>query len=92
MTSIPLVTLSEERKRRELRRALGHLEPHNTRRFVALTSVCAAWMALGWFLLALSFNLTEPDTAQAAFLAALLVGNGGPAWTLILVYWRKQQY
>ena len=78
MTTIPLLTLSEERRQRELRRALGHVHPHNTRRFLALTCLCAGWMALGWFLLALSFNLTEPDTAQAAFLAALLVGNGGP--------------
>ena len=92
MTTIPLVTLSEERRQRELRRALGHVEPHNTRRFLALTFLCAAWMALGWFLLALSFNLTQPDTAQAAFLAALLVGNGGPVWTLILAYWREHQY
>lgn len=49
-------------------------------------------MVLGWFLLGLSFNLTDPDTSEAAFLGGLLVGNGGPAWTLILVYWHERQY
>jgi len=92
MTTIPLVELSEERKQRELRRALGYTHRPNTRRVLVLTSLCAAWMVLGWFLLALSFNLTQPDTAQAAFLAALLVGNGGPAWTLILAYWHEHRY
>lgn len=92
MTTIPLVALSEERKQRELRRALDHAQHPNTRRVLVLTSLCAVWMVLGWFLLALSFNLTQPDTAQAAFLAALLVGNGGPAWTLILAYWHEHRY
>jgi hypothetical protein len=92
MTTLPLVTLSEERKQRELRRALGHAQRHNTRHLLVLTFLCAAWMVLGWFLLALSFNLTEPDTAQAAFLAALLVGNGGPVWTLMLAYWHEHRY
>ena len=89
MTAAPLLTIPEERQRDELRRALEQVEPFVTRRFVSLTLQCAAWMVLGWFLLGLSFNLTDPDRAQAAFLGGLLVGNGGPAWTLVIAHWQR---
>lgn len=89
MTTAPLLIIPEERQRDELRRAREHVEPSVTRRAVGLTLQCAGWMVLGWLLLGWSFNLTDPDRAQAAFLGGLLVGNGGPAWTLVIAQWRR---
>lgn len=53
--------------------------------------MCLAWLLLGSTLLGLSFHVTDPDRAQAALLGALLVGNGGPAWTLLLSHWLAHQ-
>ena len=89
MTYVPLVTIPEERSRQELRRAIWHATP--SRRVLRLTVFCIAWLLLGFYLLGLSFHLTDPDLAQVAFFAGLLVGNGGPAWTVIIVLWLEQQ-
>jgi hypothetical protein len=89
MTYVPLVTIPEERSRQELRRAVQHATP--SRRFLWLALFCSAWLLLGLFLLGLSFHLANPDIAQVVFLVGILVGNGGPAWTLIIFFWLEQQ-
>src|SRR2546427_129793 len=93
MTTIPLIDIPEERKQQELRRATNHAgaAPLLGRRARLLALVCCAWLLLGFGLLGLAFHLTDSDQAQAAFLAAILVGNGGPAWTLVLAHWSANQ-
>lgn len=88
----PLVEIPDARKQQELRRAQACVGTHPGRtRFLLLTLVCLAWLLLGFTLLGLSFHVTDPDRAQAALLGALLVGNGGPAWTLLLSHWLAHQ-
>src|SRR5438132_13975172 len=89
----PLIDIPEERKQQELRRATNHAgaAPLLGRRARLLALVCCAWLLLGFGLLGLAFPLTDSDQAQAAFLAAILVGNGGPAWTLVLAHWSANQ-
>ena len=90
---MPLVVISEERKQRELQRALdiARSEGIDRRRFLFLMGICTGWVALGFLLLGLAFHLTDPDRAQTAFLSGVLVGNGGPAWTLIISHWLQSQ-
>jgi hypothetical protein len=93
MTALPLVQISEERRQRELRHALERsgADPAARRRFHVLVLFCLGCLFLGYGLLGLAFHLTDPDRAQAAFLAAILVANGGPAWTLVTSYCLAQQ-
>ncbi|MGH7674862.1 MAG: hypothetical protein ACREMV_06270 [Gemmatimonadales bacterium] len=89
----PLVEIPEERKLEELRRAMARADGGHPghARAISLAMLCLAWLLLGFALLGLSFHLTDPDRAQAALLGAILVGNGGPAWTLLLSHWLAQQ-
>jgi len=91
MTALPLLTVSEERKQRELRRAVERAEPLVRTRTLALMLLCGGWLLLGLALVGLSFHVTDGDRAQAALLGGLLVGNGGPSFTLILAHWLEQQ-
>ena len=93
VTTLPLVVIPEDRRQRELRRALAHAgaEHRNPSHLVGLGLVCVGWVVLGCLLVGLGFHLTDPDRAEAAFLAGILVGNGGPAWTLLISYWLDQQ-
>ena len=93
MTALPLIQIPEERRRRELRHALerSRVDPAARRRFHVLVLACLAWLFLGYGLLGLAFHLTDPDRAQAAFLAAILVANGGPVWTVLISYWLAHQ-
>jgi len=88
-----LVDIPEERKQHELRRAMARAGADSPvrARFLLLALLCMAWLLLGFALLGLSFHLTDPDRAQVALLAAILVDNGGPAWTLLLSHWLAQQ-
>ena len=93
MTTLPLIDIPEERKQQELRRAANRAgaEPLLGRRARLLALVCFTWLLLGFGLLGLAFHLTDSDQAQAVCLAAILVGNGGPAWTLLLAQWSANQ-
>ncbi|MGH7645163.1 MAG: hypothetical protein ACREMR_06215 [Gemmatimonadales bacterium] len=93
MTAAPLVQIPDERKQQELRRAMARAggEDPVRARLLLLTTLCLGWLLLGFGLLGLSFHLTDPDRAQAALLGAILVGNGGPAWTLLLSHWLAHQ-
>lgn len=91
MTTVLLLTISEERKQQELRRVGGHAEPVVRARTLGLALLCSGWLLLGLALVGLSFHLNDGDRAQAALLAGLLVGNGGPSFTLIFAHWLEQQ-
>ncbi len=93
MPPAPLVQIPEERKQQELRRAIARagVEDPIRARLLLLAVLCLGWLLLGFALLGLSFHLTDPDRAQVALLAAILVGNGGPAWTLLLSHWLAHQ-
>lgn len=88
---LPLVQISEERQQQELRRAIDRatIDRRSGRRFRLLALACLGWLLLGFALLGLAFHLTDPDRAQAALLAAFLVGYGGPAWTVIIAHWHS---
>jgi len=93
MTAVPLIRISEERRQRELRRAVarGRPDPAARRRVVVIALLCVAWLCLGYGLLGLAFHLTDPDRAEAAFLAGILAANGGPVWTVLIASWLAQQ-
>jgi len=92
MSAMPLVVIPEQRRARELRRALqlARAEERERWRFLVPALLCGAWMFLGCLLVGLGFHLTDADRAEAAFLAGILVGNGGPMWTLIVWRWRAE--
>lgn len=89
MTAAPLLVIPEERRRLELQRALEQGRAERLDRYRALGPAlwCLGWILLGCVLLGLGFHLTDRDSAQAAFLAGILVGNAGPAWTVIIWHW-----
>lgn len=89
MAGPPLLVIPEARRATEVRRAeAGGLAEHVSRRRVRIVvSICFAWLLAGIGLLGLRFHLTDGDRAQAALLAALLVGDGGPLFTLLLAHW-----
>jgi hypothetical protein len=93
MTAMPLVVIPEPRRARELRRALqvARAERRDRRRVLVPGLLCGAWVFLGCLLVGLGFHLTDTDRAEAAFLAGILVGNGGPMWTLIVWQWRAER-
>ena len=93
MTVAPLLDIPEERKQQELRRAMDRASSQRAfgRCAQSLVLVCVGWLLLGFGLIGLAFHLTDPDRALAAFLAGVLIGNGGPAFTLILSEWLQNQ-
>ncbi len=93
MTVAPLLVIPEERKQQEIRRAMARADSESTfgRRAQWLALLCAGWLLLGFGFIGLAFHLTDPDRARAAFLAGMLVGNGGPAFSLILSQWLRDQ-
>jgi hypothetical protein len=93
MTAAPLAVIPEERKHQELRRALARAraEPLNGHHALSLALLCVLWVLVGCLLVGLGFHLTDPDRAEAAFLAGILVGNGGPAWTVIIWHWLAER-
>ena len=93
MTVAPLLDIPEERKQQELRRVMDRAgsERGFGRHARSLVLVCVGWFLLGFGLIGLAFHLTDPDRARAAFLAGVLIGNGGPAFTLILSQWLQNQ-
>jgi len=93
MTLTPLLEISAERKEQEARRAkdLSDAERGLGRHAWLLVPLCGAWVLAGYALIGLAFHLTDADRAQAAFLGGVLVGNAGPAFTVILHHWRSAQ-
>ena len=93
MTVAPLLDIPEERKQQELRRARERAGSERAfgRHAQSLMLVCVGWLLLGFGLIGLAFHITDPDRALAAFLAGVLIGNGGPAFTLILSQWLQNQ-
>ncbi|MGH7700473.1 MAG: hypothetical protein ACREMJ_08175 [Gemmatimonadales bacterium] len=89
MAATTLLDIPEARRAAEVRRAeVGGLAHRvSRRRLRILVVVCFGWLLAGIGLLGLSFHLTDDDRAQAALLAALLVGDGGPLFTLLLAHW-----
>jgi hypothetical protein len=93
MTAVPLAVIPEGRRHQELRRALDRARAERLNRHHALLPalLCVVWVLLGCLLVGLDFHLTDPDRAEAAFLAGILVGNGGPAWTVIISHWLAER-
>ena len=93
MNATPLVAIPEQRRARELRRAvaLGSADRSHLRDVVMTTGLCITWFFLGCLLLGLGFHLTDSDKAESAFLAGILVANGGPMWTVIIRRWLADQ-
>jgi len=90
MTHQPLVALSEERIRYEIRRAQAAANDHRydvlQRRWLLTVSMLE--FIAGWGLIALAFHVQDDDAAQAFFFGGLLVGYLGPVWTWLLPRWR----
>lgn len=93
MTNAPLLDIPEERKQQELQRALDHAGSERSfgRDAQWVACLCVGWLFFGFGLLGVAFHLTDPDRAMATFLAGVLIGNGGPAFTLILWQWLRAQ-
>jgi hypothetical protein len=90
MTHQPLVALSEERIRYEIRRAQAAANDHRhdvlQRRWLWIVSMLE--FIAGWGLIALAFHVQGDDAGQALFFGGLLVAYLGPVWTWLLARWR----
>ena len=90
MTTQPLLVLSEQRIQQEVRRAIAATADtrYDTRRTRLIVAACTLEFLAGQALMVLGYHVTGEDFGQALFLAGLMVGYLGPAWTCILVNWR----
>jgi hypothetical protein len=88
---VPLLAIPERRRQYELRRAedIARGSRRDRSRVLLLGGLCLVWWLVGVALLGLSWHLTDGDLARAALYGGLLVGNGGPWFTLVLAYWRR---
>lgn len=84
----PLLTLSEERKQREAKRAQERAAAERQRlRTVYLPLVIfASWQAIGAGFMLASAHTTDPRIGQVLYTAAFAVGYAGAFFHLVVYY------